>query len=67
LSDEEIIVLKQTPASTLGSCRYKLKRSNLEDFKKIFEVLQKHNIETMFYVGGNDSMDTVAALSEYAK
>lgn len=67
LSDEEIIVLKQTPASALGSCRYKLKRSNLEDFKKIFEVLQKHNIETMFYVGGNDSMDTVAALSEYAK
>jgi len=67
MSDEENIILKQTPASALGSCRYKLKRTNLEDFKTIFEVLKKHNIETMFYVGGNDSMDTVAALSEYAK
>lgn len=67
MTDEENIILKQTPASTLGSCRYKLKRSNIEDFEKIFEVLEKHNIETMFYVGGNDSMDTVAALSEYAK
>lgn len=67
MTDEENLILKQTPASTLGSCRYKLKRANIEDFKKIFEVLKKYNIETMFYVGGNDSMDTVAALTEYAK
>lgn len=67
MTDEENVILKQTPASTLGSCRYKLKRSNIEDFKKIFEVLDKYNIETMFYVGGNDSMDTVASLTEYAE
>lgn len=67
MTDEENVILKQTPASTLGSCRYKLKRSNIEDYKKIFEVLEKYNIETMFYTGGNDSMDTVASLTEYAK
>ena len=67
MSEEENYVLRQTPASALGSCRYKLKRSNVADFVRIFEVLDKYNIETMFYIGGNDSMDTVAALSEYAE
>jgi 6-phosphofructokinase 1 len=67
MSEEENYVLRQTPASALGSCRYKLKRSNVADFERIFEVLEKYDIETMFYIGGNDSMDTVAALSEYAE
>lgn len=67
MSNHENLVLKQTPSSTLGSCRYKLKRENVKDFERIFEVLRKYNIETMFYVGGNDSMDTVASLSEYAQ
>lgn len=67
MSEEENYVLRQTPASALGSCRYKLKRSNVADFERIFEVLDKYDIETMFYIGGNDSMDTVAALSEYAE
>ena len=67
MSDEENLILRQTPSSALGSCRYKLKRDNVQDFEKLFEVLDKYNIETMFYTGGNDSMDTVAALSEYAK
>ncbi|MDP2814532.1 MAG: diphosphate--fructose-6-phosphate 1-phosphotransferase [Erysipelotrichaceae bacterium] len=67
MSEEENYVLRQTPASALGSCRYKLKRSNVADFVRIFEVLDKYDIETMFYIGGNDSMDTVAALSEYAE
>ncbi|MBR3151270.1 MAG: 6-phosphofructokinase [Erysipelotrichaceae bacterium] len=66
MSEEENRILKQTPASALGSCRYKLKRDNVADFKKLVEVLDKYDIETMFYTGGNDSMDTVAALSEYA-
>ena len=66
MSEEENRILKQTPASALGSCRYKLKRDNVADFKKLIEVLDKYDIETMFYTGGNDSMDTVAALSEYA-
>ncbi len=67
MSDEENIILKQTPSSALGSCRYKLKRDNIADFEKLFEILEKYDIETMFYTGGNDSMDTVAALSQYAK
>ena len=67
MSDEENLILRQTPSSALGSCRYKLKRDNTADFEKLFEVLDKYNIETMFYTGGNDSMDTVAALSEYAR
>ena len=67
MSDAENRILKQTPASALGSCRYKLKRDNREDFEKLFAILEKYNIETMFYTGGNDSMDTVAALSEYAE
>jgi len=67
MSEEENYVLRQTPASALGSCRYKLKRSNIADFERIIEVMKKYDIETMFYIGGNDSMDTVAALSEYAE
>lgn len=66
MSEHENRVLRQTPSSALGSCRYKLKRDNIADFERLFEVLEKYNIETMFYIGGNDSMDTVAALNEYA-
>lgn len=66
MSEEENAILQQTPSSALGSCRYKLKRDNTEDFEKIFAILDKYDIETMFYTGGNDSMDTVAALAEYA-
>lgn len=67
MSEDENRILRQTPSSALGSCRYKLKRSNTPDFEKIFQVLDKYDIETMFYIGGNDSMDTVFALSEYAQ
>ena len=67
MSDSENKILRQTPSSALGSCRYKLKRENTEDFEKLFEIFKKYDIETLFYTGGNDSMDTVAALSEYAQ
>lgn len=67
MSDYENRVLRQTPSSALGSCRYKLKRDNVADFERLFEVLDKYDIDTMFYTGGNDSMDTVYALSEYAE
>ena len=67
MPDMENNILRQTPSSALGSCRYKLKRDNVADFERLFEVLDKYDIETMFYTGGNDSMDTVAALSQYAK
>lgn len=67
MTEDENLILRQTPSSALGSCRYKLKRENKEDYEKLFKILEKHNIDTMFYIGGNDSMDTVYALSEYAK
>ena len=66
MSEEENHILQQTPSSALGSCRYKLKRDNVEDFEKLLAIMDKHDIQTLFYIGGNDSMDTVAALSEYA-
>lgn len=66
MPEHENLVLRQTPSSALGSCRYKLKRENVEDFEKIIKIMDKYDIETLFYTGGNDSMDTVAALSEYA-
>lgn len=58
--------LKHTPAMFLGSCRYKLSGSD-EEMKKIFSLLEKHNIGYFLYIGGNDSMDTVMQLSDYAK
>lgn len=66
MTEEENRTLQQTPSSALGSCRYKLKRDNVADFEKLISIMEKHDIETLFYIGGNDSMDTVAALSEYA-
>ncbi len=66
LSGREVEILKQTPSSALGTCRYKLKRGNDTDFNKLVSIMEKHDIETMFYIGGNDSMDTVDALSEWA-
>lgn len=67
MSEEENLILRQTPSSALGSCRYKLKRENTADFVKLFEILEKHDIRTVFYTGGNDSMDTVTALAQYAE
>lgn len=67
LTEFQIKVLKQTCSSALGSCRYKLKRDNTADFERLFAILEKLDIDTMFYTGGNDSMDTVAALSQYAR
>lgn len=67
MSDEENRLLRQTPSSALGSCRYKLKRDNVEDFERLLAIMEKHDVEVLFYTGGNDSMDTVAALSEYAE
>ena len=61
--------LEATPASALGSCRKKLPEpeDDSEIYKKIFDILKKHNIRYFFYIGGNDSMDTVSKLSRYAK
>ena len=63
-----IELLKRTPSSYLGSCRYKLPKPEVgnEIYKKIFEILEKYNIGMLVYIGGNDSMDTIQKLSEYA-
>ena len=67
MPDMENRILRQTPSSALGSCRYKLKRDDETDYRKLVAVMDKFNIEIMFYIGGNDSMDTVDALSPWAK
>ena len=63
-SDLDIDLLKRTPSSFLGSCRYKLPeiRDNREVYDKIFEILEELDIEAFFYIGGNDSMDTIKKL-----
>lgn len=69
LSDETgIEMLKRTPSAFLGSCRFKMpKIEGHEDvYEKVFEIMEKHDIECLFYAGGNDSMDTVKMLSDYA-
>lgn len=61
-------MLCHTPAAYLGSCRYKLPDSPYERaYEKILAILKHYNIRYFFYIGGNDSMDTVAKLSHYAQ
>lgn len=69
MSEEEIELLKRTPSSYLGSCRYKLPsyENNENVYKTIFNILNKFDVKHFFYIGGNDSMDTIKKLSEYAK
>ena len=61
--------LELTPASALGTCRLCLPKLGADEtrYEKIVSVLKKNNIRYFFYIGGNDSMDTVAKLSEYVK
>lgn len=63
----ELSLLKYTPSSTLGSCRYKLANAadDTTDYERILEVFKKHNIRYFFYNGGNDSMDTCNKISKY--
>ena len=64
----ELELIKTTPGSYLGSCRYKLPE-DLTDavYPQLFEKFEKYNIGYFFYIGGNDSMDTVSKLSRYAE
>lgn len=67
LSDEELELLKLTPAAYLGSCRYKLPEDLTNAvYPAIFDNFREMNIGYFLYVGGNDSMDTVDKLSRYA-
>lgn len=65
---EEISLLRTTPsAGSIGSCRYKLKKNMPEDIERVIEVLKAHDIGYLFYIGGNDSMDTANKLSILAR
>ncbi len=61
-------LLKRTPSAYLGTCRYKLPtiNENKEVYEKIFKILEDLEVDCFIYIGGNDSMDTIKKLSDYA-
>ncbi|MGB9593409.1 MAG: diphosphate--fructose-6-phosphate 1-phosphotransferase, partial [Anaerolineae bacterium] len=64
---EEIALLRTTPAAgAIGTCRYKLKPSQAEDYERIIDVFRAHDVGYFFYIGGNDSMDTAHKVSKLA-
>ena len=68
-NEEELNLLESTPSCALGSCRKRLP-SYTEDkqfYESLFNLFEKYNIRYFFYIGGNDSMDTVFKISEYSK
>ena len=64
-SQQNIRGLRYTPASALGTCRFKLRRD--EDYTRVLEVFEAHNIRFFFYAGGNDSQDTANKISRFAQ
>ncbi|MDR3729241.1 MAG: 6-phosphofructokinase [Oscillospiraceae bacterium] len=64
---KELELLKYTPSSALGSCRYKIADPDVDDtdYKRILEIFKKYNVRYFFYNGGNDSMDTCNKISKY--
>jgi len=67
--DLELELLKRTPAAYLGSCRYKLPdyEKDAAPYEQLFQILKEHGIAAFFYIGGNDSMDSIRKLSEYGE
>ena len=67
-SHDEVALLRYTPAAgSIGTCRYKLRASQTEDFDRVIEVLRAHNIGYLLYIGGNDSMDTADKIARLAQ
>ncbi|MGL4593839.1 MAG: diphosphate--fructose-6-phosphate 1-phosphotransferase [Thermoguttaceae bacterium] len=67
-NEEEISLLRYTPvAGSIGTCRYKLKSHQTQDFERVVDVLKAQNIGYFLYNGGNDSMDTAHKIAELAK
>ena len=66
-TNDDMDLLRQTPSTVLGSCRYKLPdfHEDSEVYEKILKCFEKHGIGAFFYIGGNDSMDTVNKLSRF--
>ncbi len=64
---DELALMKHTPSSALGSCRYKLKDPDVDDtdYKRILEIFKKYDVRYFFYNGGNDSMDTCNKISKF--
>lgn len=67
-NEDDLKALELTPSAALGSCRKKMKSPEDDPitYEKLFELFKKYNIRYFFYIGGNDSMDTVLKLSAYA-
>jgi 6-phosphofructokinase 1 len=64
---EEIALLRYTPAAgSIGTCRYKLRESQQEDFERVIEVFKAHDVGYFLYIGGNDSMDTAHKIARLA-
>ena len=63
----ELEIMRYTPSSALGSCRYKIADPDEDDtdYKKILEIFKKYDVRYFFYNGGNDSMDTCNKISKY--
>ncbi|MBE5883266.1 MAG: 6-phosphofructokinase [Lachnospiraceae bacterium] len=68
-TEMDLELLKRTPSAFLGSCRFKLPAISADKaiYEKIFEILKEYEIGAFFYIGGNDSMDTIKQLSDYAE
>jgi 6-phosphofructokinase 1 len=67
-SPEEIALLRVTPAAgSIGTCRYKLKPNQHEDFERVIEVFKAHQVGYFLYIGGNDSMDTAHKVAQLAQ
>ena len=65
--EEELCLLSTTPAAgAIGTCRYKLREHQQEDFQRVVDVFQAHDVGYFFYNGGNDSMDTAHKIAELA-
>ncbi len=64
-SQQTIRALRHTPGAALGTCRFKLKRQ--EDYDRVLQVFEAHNIRYFFYAGGNDSQDTADKISKLAQ
>lgn len=65
---KEIKLLENTPsAGSIGTCRYKLKDHQVNDFSRIVEIFRAHNIGYFFYIGGNDSQHTAFKVSEICR
>ncbi len=67
-SEEEIALLRTTPAAgSIGTCRYKLKDGQDEDFNRVMDIFKAHDVGYFCYIGGNDSMHTAHSVAELAR